>query len=161
MQGFTQEIHLAVKQASAVHDRRWRSDILTEAGEEGVELGVAIVNVISELVEGRRVRHHLVQRRARSQRPPDLILLAAHVVQPEQRGGVAEGGVGRVLLGQQPGEYPDVAAELLVGGGQGEGHDPGRVQLPVAVRCGRCAVRCGSGSTVCRRARGGGTACAG
>ena len=37
------------------------------------------------------------------------VLLALDVVQLEQRGGVAERGVGGVLLGEQPGEHADVA----------------------------------------------------
>ena len=75
VQGLTEEVHLAVEQASAVHDRGWRGDVLAEAGEQRLEVRVGV-----ELVGGRRVGHHLVQRRARGQRPADLVLFTADVV---------------------------------------------------------------------------------
>ena len=69
------------------------SDLLPEPGEECLEVGVRI-----ELGERRWVGHDVVEGRPRLQGAAHRVLLALDVVQLEQGGGVAEGGMGGVFL---------------------------------------------------------------
>ena len=113
VEALAQEVDLAVEQPLPVGHGRGRSDLLPEPGEECLEVGVRV-----ELGERRWIGHHVVERLPRRQSAAHRVLLALDVVQLEQGGGVAEGGVGLVLLGEQAGEHADVAAEALVAGGR-------------------------------------------